>query len=148
MSLVEEILNSNLYCTLATVCEDGSPWATPVFFAYSGDKIYWWSSKNAVHSKNIIRDGRVLIVMYDSHAKEGTGKGIYLKAKAKMLENIDEVNEAISIYAAKAQVFKQTIEDSLNTAPTRFFVATISQKWTNIDGKENDMFVDLRELLA
>jgi hypothetical protein len=32
MSVLENTLNSNLYCTLATVCEDGSPWASPVFF--------------------------------------------------------------------------------------------------------------------
>jgi hypothetical protein len=84
----------------------------------------------------------------NSNLPEGQGKGVYFKANAMMIEDAEEVSEAISVYTSKSQVFKPTTEDALNDAPTRFFVATINQKWTNIDGKENGMFVDLREELA
>lgn len=147
MSLVDDILSSNLYCTLATVCEDGSPWASPVFFAHQENKIIWWSGKNAVHSKNIVREGKVFIAVFDSQASEGKGRGMYIQAAAKMIEDENEIKEAISIYTAKSRVFKPTLEDSSGDAPTRFFRATIQKTWTNVDGKESGKFVDLREEL-
>lgn len=81
-----EILKTFRYITIASVCEDGSPWNTPV--SASCDQqlhFYWGSSPDNVHSKNVRRDNRAFVVVFDSHAPEGTGEGIYMIGKAEEL---------------------------------------------------------------
>lgn len=80
------ILSKIHYLTIATVCEDGSPWNSPV--SASVDKelnFFWGSSPENIHSKNIQRDNRVFVVVYDSTAPEGTGEGVYMEGVAEGL---------------------------------------------------------------
>ena len=91
-----EILREMRYMTVATVCTDGSPWNTPVAPTPSKDLIFCWgSNENSIHSQNIRRDKRVFIVIYDSHAPEGTGEGVYMKGVA---EELDEYEGTLKMY--------------------------------------------------
>jgi general stress protein 26 len=82
------ILKSIHYINIATVCEDGSPWNTPVSASFDENLDFiWGSSPDNIHSQNIRRDGRVFVVVYDSTAPEGTGEGIYMKGRAEELDN-------------------------------------------------------------
>ena len=84
------------YMTIATVCEDGSPWNTPVAPNLKDDLIFTWgSNENSVHSQNIRKEKRVFIVIYDSHAEEGTGEGVYMKGEA---EELDEYEGTLKMY--------------------------------------------------
>jgi hypothetical protein len=90
------ILKKIHYLTLATVCEDGSPWNSPVSFSYDSKLTFsWGSSAENIHSENIRRDGRAFVVIYDSMAPEGTGEGMYMQGVAAELEN---ENESIKKY--------------------------------------------------
>ena len=87
-----EILKNMKYMTIATVCEDGSPWNTPVAPNLKNDLTFTWgSNENSVHSQNVRREKRVFIVIYDSHAEEGAGEGIYMKGIAEELNEYEEV---------------------------------------------------------
>ncbi|MFZ2522067.1 MAG: pyridoxamine 5'-phosphate oxidase family protein [Minisyncoccia bacterium] len=49
-----KILKDMKYMTIATVCEDGSPWNTPVAPNLKNDLVFTWgSSENSIHSQNI-----------------------------------------------------------------------------------------------
>lgn len=61
------IIDGNRYMTIATVGEDGRPWATPVYFSRDRYRnMYWISSPEAQHSRNIASRPDVTIVVLDS----------------------------------------------------------------------------------
>jgi hypothetical protein len=97
MSGIEDVLNANEIMTLATVCEDGSPWATPVKFGVLKNVLYWRSYDESTHSKNIQRDGRVSISVCDAIVRPVAGElqAAYIQTIA---EKIDETqwNEILS----------------------------------------------------
>lgn len=83
---IKGILQKIHYINLATVNEDGSPWNTPVSASHDEQlNFFWGSSPENIHSKNIKRDGRVFMTIYDSTVPEGTGEGLYLVGKAEEL---------------------------------------------------------------
>lgn len=85
------ILKGIRYITIATICEDGSPWNTPVSASFDTElNFFWGSSPENVHSQNIRRDVRVFVVIYDSTVPEGTGEALYMQGKADELEMIDD----------------------------------------------------------
>ena len=90
------ILKSIHYITIATVCEDGSPWNSPVSASVDAELNFTWGSNaDNIHSRNINRDGRAFVVIFDSTAPEGTGEGIYMTGNAVELQ--DE-NDSIKKY--------------------------------------------------
>jgi general stress protein 26 len=90
------ILKSIHYITIATVCEDGSPWNSPVSATLDTDFTFkWGSNPENVHSQNIRRDNRVFVVIFDSTAPEGTGEGVYMTGRA---EELEEENNSIKKY--------------------------------------------------
>lgn len=81
------ILKTIHYINIATVNEDGTPWLSPVSASFNSNLSFFWGSAPLnIHSKNIERDGRVFVVVYDSTVPEGTGEGIYMKGHASALE--------------------------------------------------------------
>ncbi len=91
-----QILKEMKYMTIATVCEDGSPWNTPVAPTPSTDLIFrWGSNENSVHSENIRKEKRVFVVIFDSTAPEGAGEGVYMKGIA---EELDEYEGTLKMY--------------------------------------------------
>jgi general stress protein 26 len=95
---IKEILKNIHYITIATVCDDGSPWNSPVSASFDTDlNFYWGSSRENIHSKNISRDSRVFVVIYDSTAPEGTGEGVYMSGEATEL-GPEEHNPSVTKY--------------------------------------------------
>jgi hypothetical protein len=91
-----EILKEMKYMAIATVCADGAPWNTPVAPTPSKDLVFrWGSNEESVHSQNLRREKRVFVVIYDSHAPEGTGEGVYMKGEA---EELNEHEGALKMY--------------------------------------------------
>ncbi len=81
------ILKNMKYMTLATVCDDGSPWNTPLAPNLKEDLTFTWgSNEDSVHSQNIKNEKRVFVVIFDSNAEEGTGVGLYMKGLAEELD--------------------------------------------------------------
>lgn len=94
----KKIIAENIYMTIATASTNGSPWISPVFFAYDGDyNLFWVSNKESRHSKLIQKNPRVAMVVFNSQAPEGEGDGVYFEAKVEELNNEEEINFAINI---------------------------------------------------
>ena len=49
------LLDANQYLTLGTICADGRPWTSPVYFAAAGVREFYWISEiDAEHSRNLV----------------------------------------------------------------------------------------------
>jgi nitroimidazol reductase NimA-like FMN-containing flavoprotein (pyridoxamine 5'-phosphate oxidase superfamily) len=84
MENIKAILQANLVGTLATLNEDGSPWATPVHVFADDEALYWFSQAGHQHSQNIERDGRVSLALWGR--VDGT-KGAYISGTAAKLND-------------------------------------------------------------
>ena len=61
------LVAENSFLTLATAGADGTPWASPVWFAARDLELFVWASKpGAQHSRNIAENPRVSLVVFDS----------------------------------------------------------------------------------
>ncbi len=137
---VAEIIQKIMYVTIATVCEDGSPWNSPVYSAFDADlNFYWFSDKDSQHSRNIRATGEAFIVVYDSTVPEGTGEGAYLQV------NVHELMDETEVMAAKTvcdeRVGKEKDRDYSKysgDAPLRGYKASPVKVWMNDDAKNPD----------
>lgn len=145
--LVKQIIVRNSYMNIATVTSDGQPWNTPVFFAYSGGRFYWFSAKFSVHSQNIKHNGNVFITIYDSTAPEGEGKGLYIQANAHVVSD-ELLDEGIVAYNHKAQKFKIDKPFVRNSSPNSLYCAEVVKVWTNDDDEVDGDYVDIREQIV
>ncbi len=107
------ILQNNVLGTIATVNEDGSPWATPVhvFYDEANEAVYWFSHETTQHSLNLARDARVSLSLFSPDESQGP-KGVYLNGRAEMLD------------AGKTAAAKQVVVARLTTLPPIFDTAT------------------------
>jgi uncharacterized protein YhbP (UPF0306 family) len=63
--ITKAILDKNEVGVLSTLDENGAPWATPVHMASDDSRIYWVSNSETNHSRNIARDSRVFITVFN-----------------------------------------------------------------------------------
>jgi hypothetical protein len=72
------LLDANGLLTLGTVDPAGRPWTSPVYFAASGFREFYWSSEtDAVHSCNLTERPHVSIVVFDSSVRPYHGRALY-----------------------------------------------------------------------
>ncbi len=98
-TVAKAIIDSNMYMVLGTADESGQPWVSPVYYASSGYKeFYWVSSPEVRHSLNIALRPQISIVIFNSQALIGTGQGVYMSAVAEQLTGVD-LDQGIEIYS-------------------------------------------------
>lgn len=113
------ILAGNLIGTLATLNEDGSPWATPVHIFADDQALYWFSKATHQHSQNIELDQRVSVALW---AKDQGTKGAYVSGRAVKL-NDEETAKALEIVVATVGTIPPVFE---NTSGYRLEVGQIN----------------------
>jgi nitroimidazol reductase NimA-like FMN-containing flavoprotein (pyridoxamine 5'-phosphate oxidase superfamily) len=97
------VIDSNSYMTLGTADESGRPWVSPVWFAHSGYREFFWvSSPDARHSINLAARPEVGIVIFDSQVSPAEAEAVYVSAKAEELSG-DEVEPGIEIFSQKSE---------------------------------------------
>lgn len=120
MENIKTILEVNLVGTLATLNEDGSPWATPVHVIAGDNELYWYSKDSHQHSQNILRDPRVSLALWGR--TEGT-KGAYIQGTAVRLEG-DVAEQAFARIRKPDGTLPGVFE---NTSPYLLPVGTINR---------------------
>src|SRR5262245_34577681 len=97
-----QILDSNQYMVLGTVDDQGTPWASPVWFAHLDYRELFWVSRTDVqHSLNIAVRPEVGIVVFDSSVKPGSGQGVYMRATARELQGAD-MESGLEVYVTRS----------------------------------------------
>ena len=128
-AIAREIIDANLYMVLGTADEQGQPWVAPVYFAAAGYReLYWISSPEATHSRNIARRPGVSVVVFDSQAPVLTGQAVYMAAAAEQLAGA-EVERGLEVYPGRSEVGTMTPEDLQPPNPYRMYRATVSRHW-------------------
>jgi uncharacterized protein YhbP (UPF0306 family) len=101
-ALARDIIDANLYMTLATADEDGRPWASPVYYAVDGYREFLWvSDPAATHSRNLALRPQVSIVVFDSTQPINTGRGVYMSAVAEAVAG-SEIDRGLEIFSARS----------------------------------------------
>lgn len=100
--LARTLVTENSYLTLATAAADGTPWASPVWFAPRGLELFVWASKpGARHSQNIAENPRVSLVVFDSSRAPGEGSALYVSARAEVVPEAG-FDDALAVYSARS----------------------------------------------
>ena len=84
-AIVRSVIDDNVYMVLGTADQTGRPSAAPVFYvADAYRELYWISSPEVTHSRQLARRPEVGIVIFDSRAPVGLGneRAVYLAATA------------------------------------------------------------------
>ncbi|HKU18277.1 MAG TPA: pyridoxamine 5'-phosphate oxidase family protein [Candidatus Saccharimonadales bacterium] len=145
---LQKLLAATPYVAIATVCPNGRPWNTPVVGRFDDDlNLYWVSWRQNQHSRNIAREPRVFVVMYDSSAPEGQGEGLYLQMRAQALGTRREIQAARQTYDTSFFRHPFRHEQFLGNCPQRFYKAVPEYLWYNGDGEADGHFVDVRHAL-
>jgi uncharacterized protein YhbP (UPF0306 family) len=128
-----EIIDRSLYMVLGTADEAGRPWVSPVYFAVSDYRdFYWVSLPDARHSQNLAIRPEVSIVVFDSSVPIGTGQGVYMAARAEELTG-SELERGIEVFSRRGEGHggrAWTADDVRPPAPRRLFRASATQHWT------------------
>ncbi|WP_030158129.1 pyridoxamine 5'-phosphate oxidase family protein [Glycomyces sp. NRRL B-16210] len=134
-ALARDIVDANKYMTLATADEDGSPWASPVFFTPKGyGELYWVSSPTARHSLNLAERSAVAIVVFDSQAAIGEAGAVYMRGDAAEVPE-EEIPAAAERYASRYPELKYFAPGELTgAAPYRLYRAEVTEHSVLIRG--------------
>ena len=135
--MAKRVIDGNRYMTIATVDDDGRPWATPVYFSPDGYReMYWISSPETKHSTNIAARPEVSIVVFDSQVPIGGAEAVYMQAHAAELTDPTDAECA----AAFRQRFEgvKTFQPNELRAPAklRLFRAEVARHWVLIRGND------------
>lgn len=139
----KKIIEENLYATVATSSKDGIPWATPVYVSYDTNyNFYWGSWKQAQHSQNIKENHNVSLVLFDSHAPFGKGRGVYIEATVYELSDPGEIRACFVHRYGRTNRPQRQIEEFLGDNPRRIYKAVPKRIWINQDNQVNGYFYD------
>ncbi len=102
------ILNGKNFATVATVMPDGSPEATLVWIETDGTYVYFNTAVHRVKARNLQRDPRVAIVVYD--CDDPYSEVLAIRGRVEMiLEGADEHIDKLSrMYEGKPFTFRPT----------------------------------------
>ena len=88
--ILRSVIDANRFMTLATADVQGTPWASPVWFARRDERRFLWASRPTTrHSRNIAARPDVAIVIYDSRTTPDERQAVYIEASATELEGED-----------------------------------------------------------
>ena len=132
-AVARDILDTCMYMTLGTADAGGRPWVSPVFFAADRyQDLYWISSPEAAHSRNLAERPELSIVVFDSQAPVGTGQAVYMAATAAEVAPAD-LARALAVYPGErglgAGARPITADQVLAPAAYRLYRATVSRHW-------------------
>lgn len=113
------LIEDHTYMTLGTADAEGEPWATPVYYTPDGvRRLYWASSPQATHSRNLLGRPAVSIVIFDSTVPIGGAEAVYMKAVAEEVPSA-ELDSAAELYGSRLPELRRFSPEEL-TEPSLF----------------------------
>jgi Pyridoxamine 5'-phosphate oxidase len=141
------VIDANSYMTLATADNAGLPWPSPVWYAHSGYREFFWvSSPAARHSRNLAERPQAGIVIFDSHVRAGTAQAVYMTATAAEMTP-DELPRSIEVFSARSQALGSrpwSPGEVCAPASLRLYRASVSELFV-IDHDDQRMRADIGE---
>ncbi len=119
---VHEYLRTHHVATLATMAADG-PWAAAVFYVSEGDTLYFLSSPNSRHCRNLQQDARAAATIQADYSDWLEIKGVQLEGTVSLLDGTAE-ERARRLYAEKFPFI-----GPLGQAPAAIVAALARVRW-------------------
>ena len=109
----------------------GKPWATPVYYAADGYRVFYWvSALDRTHSRNVADRPDIAIVIFDSQVPIGEGQAVYMAAVGAELTGDEARAGDRSSRGCRSHGAKPwTLEDVGPPAALRLFRAPYQQHW-------------------
>ena len=130
--VAREIIDLNRYMVLGTADGNGRPWVSPFYYAPSGySELYWVSSPEAQHSRNLAARSELSIVVFDSQAPVGEGQGVYMAAVAEQLTGVT-AERGIEVFSRVSVSHGEkpwAVEDVQDPTALRLYRARVSEHW-------------------
>ena len=129
---VARAIDGNRYMVLGTADDGGRPWVSPVYYAPSEySELYWVSSPEAQHSRNLAARPEVSIVVFDSQTPVGEGQGVYMSAVVEQLMGADLERgiELFSNVSVSHGARRWTLEDVKPPSALRLYRARVAEHW-------------------
>ena len=135
-TIARSIVDSNRFMALATADTSGLPWASPVWYAPRGYReLFWASSPEARHSRNLAQRPELAIVIFDSH-EPGTWKAVYMSGVAEHVADVDEGMEVFTRRSVEQGLPVWTRDHVLPPAKHRLYSATVLEHFVLDDHDE------------
>jgi hypothetical protein len=132
-AMARAIVDGNNYLTLGTADADGLPWASPVWYAPTSYREFFWVSKpGARHSLNIAVRPEVAIVIFDSTVPIGSGRAVYMAARAKEVTAAGDIDRGIAVFSLRSVALggdEWTPDDVGPSARLRLYRALASEQF-------------------
>jgi len=119
---VEDYLRTHRVATLATMAGDG-PWAAAVFYASDGEALYFLSSPNSRHCRNLEQDPRAAATIQGDYGDWPGIKGVQMEGNVSRLRGADE-KQARQLYGEKFPLIGK-----LGSAPAPIVAALRRVRW-------------------
>ena len=119
---VEDYLRTHRVATLATMAGDG-PWAAAVFYASDGETLYFLSSPNSRHCRNLEQDPRAAATIQGDYGDWPEIKGVQMEGNVSRLRGADE-KQARQLYGEKFPLIGK-----LESAPAPIVAALRRVRW-------------------
>ncbi|GIH03811.1 hypothetical protein Rhe02_18780 [Rhizocola hellebori] len=125
------VIEAIQYVTLGTVDANGDPWTSPVYFAADGDRFYWVSASDALHSRHLVARPRISVVVFDSTVDPYRGRAVYGIGTARELSDVDSLERAMACYPRRdgRGATEVTFEDVTGESPYRMYEVRVTEAW-------------------
>jgi hypothetical protein len=135
----KELLDNSRHVSIATVNEDGSPHNSPVRFIYDPklQYIYWGSHPDSMHSKNILRTGKIFAALFDRIERGG----LYIQGENAHELSGKELEEALKVHNEfRVKEGSDALDLSYYTgdSPQRMWGAKMTKFWVNYADRGSD----------
>ena len=134
------LVDSIYYLTLATVDDDGTPRASPVYFTpHRYSDFYWVSSPDAQHSLNIARDPRTMAVVFDSRVPVGEAEAVYLTGRARTVPDAELADRCPVAFSGRGGASVMTPDELRGEAPLRLYVLHVHTSEVLVRGRHQTL---------
>lgn len=127
-----DLLARNRYLVIASADADGSPWATPVWFANDGlDRVFWVSWPGSRHSRLIATRPEIALTVFDSSLPSSEAAALYATAYARECPERD-LGGAVALLDRRSHdqgMGPFARADVTGDARLRLYVAEITEVW-------------------
>ena len=131
-AVARAVFAGNRYMTLGTADERGQPWVSPVWYAREGyEELYWVSSPQARHSRNLVARPQISIVVFDSQVPVGSAAAVYMQATAQEVTGAER-DRGMAVFARESAAQglpPWTLIDVTAPAKHRLYRAVVTEHW-------------------
>ena len=102
LAIVADFLRAHSTLTLATVSDDGSPYATPLFYIVNENlELYWLSSGSSAHSMHMASRPEVSAAVYSETDEWEKIRGVQLWGTARVVHESNLRKEVVKAYTER-----------------------------------------------